>query len=69
MTIVQWEGVTNITCNFSAQLPCFGSAEEIYDNYNFDKDDFHTDFYALTALYLTFNVLAFVVLWLRVRKY
>ncbi|XP_031636507.1 protein scarlet [Contarinia nasturtii] len=69
MTIVQWEGVTNITCNFAAQLPCFESAEEIYDLYNFTEDDFNTDLYALTALYITFHVFGFLFLWLRVRKY
>lgn len=98
MTIVQWEGVTNISeewffycrgifeikrkkdcfnfsffqisaCHFDSQLPCFTSAEDIYDQYNFSEDDFNTDFYALTTLYIAFNVLAFILLWLRVRKY
>ncbi|XP_055300850.1 protein scarlet [Sitodiplosis mosellana] len=69
MTIVQWEGVTNITCNFEAQLPCIGSAEEIYSQFDFTEDDFYTDFYALAALYLAFNILAFLLLWLRVRKH
>lgn len=93
MTIIQWEGVTNISkhsdwsirldfdffksylsfvisaCNFAAQLPCIATAEEIYDQYNFDENNFSIDFYALTALYVAFNVFAFVLLWLRVRKY
>lgn len=56
-------------CNFAAQLPCIESAEEIYDLYNFNEDDFNIDFYALTALYVVFNVFAFILLWLRVRKY
>lgn len=89
MTIVQWEGVTNISnaailiiwvlfinlvyssfaaCNLDAQI-CLQSAEDIFDQYDFTEDDFDMDFYALILLYVAFNVFAFLLLWLRVRKY
>lgn len=94
MTIIQWEGVTNISnslfsyasvltfsnailfififlslsaCNLNAQI-CLRSAEDIFNQYDFSVDNFFTDFYALFLLYLAFNVLAFLVLWLRVRN-
>lgn len=91
MTIIQWEGVTNISnalhlesisffidfiskkfnlisaCNLDAPI-CLQSAEDIFDQYDFDADNFDIDFYALFLLYILFNVFAFVILWLRVRK-
>lgn len=91
MTIVQWQGVSNISmqfysitlkkgartfkniffsaCNFEAQLPCLESAEDILSQYDFTEENLDVDFYALTILYLAFNVFAFIILWLRVRKF
>lgn len=88
MTIIQWEGVTNISkqlnfkitfcfyicqifffaaCNLDAQF-CLQSPEDIFDQYDFSEEDFSIDFIALALLYIAFNVLAFLFLWLRVRK-
>lgn len=91
MTIVQWQGVSNISiqfysitpkkrrtfknifflsaCNLEAQLPCLESAEDILSQYDFTEENLDVDFYALTILYLAFNLFAFIILWLRVRKY
>lgn len=89
MTILQWQGVSNISnqcivqviltdiqivssllaCNFDSQFPCLEKAEDIFNQYNFTEADFDVDFYALTTLYVVFNVFAFIFLWWRVRKY
>lgn len=55
-------------CNFEAELPCLESAADIFNQYDFVEQNLDIDFYALTILYLAFNVLACIILWLRVRK-
>lgn len=56
-----------LACNLNAQI-CLRSAEDIFNQYDFSVDNFFIDFYALTLLYIAFNVLAFSILWLRVRN-
>lgn len=54
-------------CNLDAPI-CLQTAEDIFDQYDFSVDNFDVDFYALFILYIAFNVFAFLILWLRVRK-
>lgn len=50
------------------QLPCLHSGEEIFHQYSFSPNNFKTDLIALSLLYLTFNALAFFLLWRRIRN-
>lgn len=67
MTIVQWEGVKNITCN-DGQLPCLSTADDVFDQYSFSPSNFNADLMALGILYLCFNAFAFFFLWRRARN-
>lgn len=50
------------------ELPCLGSADEIFEQYNFDEQNLGVDFLAMTSLFVIFHVLAYLILWFRVRK-
>lgn len=94
MTIVQWEGVQNISmasmrwiahsirffgnnslCQFSActgmdpRLPCLHDATDIFDQYSFQPNHLDYDLWAMVTLYAAFNVLAFIILWIRMKRY
>ncbi|KAI5634673.1 ABC-2 type transporter domain-containing protein [Phthorimaea operculella] len=66
MSIVQWDGITNITCN--PGTPCLSTGDEVLAVYDFDTSHLWTDVIALAILYLAFHLLALVALRHRTRK-
>ncbi|XP_066997954.2 protein scarlet [Anabrus simplex] len=69
LSIVQWEGVHNITCEMSdPELPCITGGEEVLDKYSFSSSHFERDLVAMISLYCIFHLLAFFCLWYRTRS-
>ncbi|XP_077283935.1 ATP-binding cassette transporter scarlet [Arctopsyche grandis] len=68
MTIVQWEGVTNITCDTSKpDLPCLRNGQDVLDTYSFSESNLGTDLMAMVALYLIFHFTAYIFLRIRAK--
>ncbi|XP_046994893.1 protein scarlet-like [Schistocerca americana] len=69
LSVVQWEGVTNITCDGAPEgVPCLRSGREVLDKYNFSADRLSSDLACMAGLWGGFHLLAIVCLWVRVRS-
>nr|QHN70710.1 scarlet [Limenitis arthemis astyanax] len=71
MSILQWDGVQNITCpemSDDVAIPCVRTGEEVLTVYDFGPNQFWTDIAALVALYLIFHLLAILALRYRTRR-
>ncbi|OWR47211.1 scarlet [Danaus plexippus plexippus] len=63
MSILQWDGVQNITCTLPEnEAPCVSSGQEVLQVYDFEKTKFWIDIMALVIMYLTFHLLALLAL-------
>ncbi|XP_036147912.1 protein scarlet isoform X2 [Monomorium pharaonis] len=67
LTIIQWRGVHNISCE-TTELPCLTEGAEVLDRYDFDERNFWPDIVLMTAIYAVFHLLAYVFLWRRCRS-
>ncbi|CAG9585744.1 unnamed protein product [Danaus chrysippus] len=69
MSILQWDGVQNITCTLPEnEAPCVSSGQEVLQVYDFEKTKFWIDIMALVIMYLTFHLLALLALRYRTRR-
>ncbi|CAH2086782.1 unnamed protein product [Euphydryas editha] len=68
MSILQWDGVQNITCAAENGSPCLSTGEEVLIEYDFHLSHFWDDVTALVVLYLSFHFLALVALKYRTRR-
>ncbi|CAH1646254.1 unnamed protein product [Spodoptera littoralis] len=69
MSILQWDGVQNITCISSeAGMPCLSTGEEVLTTYDFQSSNLWMDVLALFILYLAFHSLAVLALRHRTRR-
>ncbi|KAM0733915.1 Protein scarlet [Formica fusca] len=67
LTIVQWKGVHNISCE-TVELPCLTEGTEVLDRYDFDERNFWPDIILMAVIYIVFHLLAYVFLWKRCRS-
>ncbi|XP_045491217.1 protein scarlet [Colias croceus] len=69
MTILQWDGVQNITCAPEDNgAPCLSTGDEVLSMYDFTSNEFWPDIVALVILYVAFHLLALVALRYRTRR-
>ncbi|XP_026501599.1 protein scarlet [Vanessa tameamea] len=68
MSILQWDGVQNITCAEDSDSPCLSTGEEVLTVYDFHLSQFWSDVVALVVLYLAFHLLALLALKYRTRR-
>ncbi|KAM3961772.1 scarlet [Aphomia sociella] len=69
MTILQWDGVNNITCVGNTDgAPCLSTGDDVLNRYDFSPDHLWLDIIALLVLYLAFHLLALVALRYRTRR-
>ncbi|XP_061711951.1 protein scarlet-like [Cydia pomonella] len=69
MSILQWDGVSNITCSpTESGTPCLSTGDEVLNVYDFTTSHFWTDVIALAVLYLAFHLLALLALRHRTRR-
>ncbi|CAH3891375.1 protein scarlet [Pieris brassicae] len=69
MTILQWDGVQNITClTDETGAPCLSTGDEVLSMYDFTTNEFWPDIVALVILYLGFHLLALIALRYRTRR-
>ncbi|KAK7861728.1 hypothetical protein R5R35_008701 [Gryllus longicercus] len=63
LSILQWDGVSNITCNTARpDLPCLSEGTQVLDQYSFLPQHLATDLWAMGTLYCTFHLLAYICL-------
>ncbi|EFN66384.1 Protein scarlet [Camponotus floridanus] len=67
LTIVQWEGVHNISCE-TVELPCLTEGTEVLDRYDFNEHNFWPDIILMAVIYIVFHLLAYIFLWKRCRS-
>ncbi|XP_071633404.1 protein scarlet-like isoform X2 [Temnothorax longispinosus] len=67
LTIIQWRGVHNISCE-TIDLPCLTEGIEVLDRYDFDERNFWPDIALMAAIYIIFHSLAYVFLWRRCKS-
>ncbi|XP_014478933.1 PREDICTED: ABC transporter G family member 3-like [Dinoponera quadriceps] len=69
LTIIQWRGVHNISCEINEpELPCLTEGSQVLDHYDFDEGSFWTDIVLMAGIYTVFHLLAYVFLWKRCRS-
>ncbi|EZA53359.1 Protein scarlet [Ooceraea biroi] len=69
LTIIQWRGVHNISCETTeSELPCFTEGTEVLNRYDFDESNFWPDIVLMVIIYVVFHLLAYVSLWKRCRS-
>uniref|UniRef100_A0A336L180 CSON003410 protein n=1 Tax=Culicoides sonorensis TaxID=179676 RepID=A0A336L180_CULSO len=69
MSIVQWQGVTNLTCPITEDnLPCLQDGADVLAKYSFSDDNLARDIWALVILYLLFHTLGYIFLWRKTRR-
>ncbi|KAF4532327.1 hypothetical protein B566_EDAN003630 [Ephemera danica] len=69
MSIVQWEGVHNITCDeVHRDLPCLSDGSEVLDNFSFSPANLPLDVIAMLALYTGFHTLGYICLAARAKR-
>nr|BBC77941.1 ABC transporter Scarlet [Thermobia domestica] len=65
LSIVQWNGIHNITCEYTSNLPCVKEGEAVLEAYSFSETHFTRDIVAMCSLYIIFHILGFISLYLR----
>ncbi|XP_064110769.1 protein scarlet-like isoform X3 [Macrobrachium nipponense] len=68
LTITQWKGVKNITCEMPPGVPCISTGDQVINEYSFKATHLSYDFAFLSILYVCFHLLGFVGLYMRARK-
>ncbi|XP_060528288.1 ABC transporter G family member 5-like [Cylas formicarius] len=64
LSIVQWEGITNITCDTrEGDLPCVTDGSAVLDKYSFSGDNLASDMWNMFFLLIAFHFLGCVCLW------
>ncbi|XP_046390561.1 protein scarlet [Ischnura elegans] len=71
MSIVQWDGIHNITCEAVDQvneLPCLTEGSDVLDKYSFSVQNLSRNINAMIALYFAFHILGYICLRYRTKK-
>ncbi|KAJ3643838.1 hypothetical protein Zmor_026524 [Zophobas morio] len=69
ISVVQWDGINNITCDASDQrIPCLTSGSQVLQKYSFSEDNLLRDLWSMFFLCIVFHSLGFMCLWLKTRK-
>nr|XP_053651117.1 protein scarlet-like [Cherax quadricarinatus] len=68
LTITQWKGVDNITCETGPEVPCLTTGEEVISKYTFKDWHLHQDLCLMATLYVAFHLIGFCGLYLRARR-
>ncbi|XP_049540478.1 protein scarlet [Anopheles darlingi] len=69
MSIVQWDGISNITCPIGdGKLPCLRSGHEVLEHYSFDEAHLGINLLAMLLLYLCFHTLGYLFLWRKTKR-
>ncbi|XP_069956323.1 protein scarlet-like [Cherax quadricarinatus] len=68
LTITQWKGVDNITCETGPEVPCLTTGEEVISKYTFKDWHLHQDLCLMATLYVAFHLIGFCGLFLRARR-
>ncbi|XP_076166930.1 protein scarlet-like isoform X2 [Ptiloglossa arizonensis] len=68
LTILQWNGIQNISCKtIDPELPCITDGLGVLRRYDFDDTNFWMDMMLMSAIYLVFHILGYACLWNRCR--
>nr|XP_022907988.1 protein scarlet-like [Onthophagus taurus] len=69
LSIIQWDGVKNITCESSdPDIPCLADGSQVLEKYSFSSDNLERNLWNMFLLCLLFHALGFLCLWRRTRK-
>ncbi|XP_066247718.1 protein scarlet [Euwallacea similis] len=70
LSIIQWQGITNITCDNREDdnLPCLRDGTSVLDQYSFSGDNLGCDIWNMVFLLIGFNLLGYVFLWWKARR-
>ncbi|CAH2007438.1 unnamed protein product [Acanthoscelides obtectus] len=69
LSIVQWKGITNITCENQQQgLPCLKDGTEVLEKYNFTQDNLARDMINMIFLMIAFYLLGYLFLCYRTKR-
>ncbi|CAG0895867.1 unnamed protein product [Darwinula stevensoni] len=69
LTTLQWHGVQHIECEYEpGEAPCLSNGTQVLEKYSFSACNFTLDYAMLLFLFLLFHLLAFFMLWSRVRR-
>ncbi|XP_043524917.1 ABC transporter G family member 3-like [Frieseomelitta varia] len=69
LSILQWNGVHNISCETTdSELPCITEGIDVLHRYDFDETNFWIDMLSMVVIYFIFHILACVCLWNRCRS-
>ncbi|CAD1478041.1 unnamed protein product, partial [Heterotrigona itama] len=68
LSILQWDGVHNISCETTdSELPCITEGIDVLRRYDFDESNFWIDMLSMVVIYFIFHILACTCLWNRCR--
>ncbi|CAG7726011.1 unnamed protein product, partial [Allacma fusca] len=68
LTVTQWNGVQNITCEGPPELPCIMDGEGVIASKSFSVSHLPIDFIGLASLYCFFHIAGFTSIVLRSRR-
>ncbi|XP_044734552.1 protein scarlet [Chrysoperla carnea] len=74
LSIIQWNGITNITCEIPASatedeiIPCIQTGDEVLEKYSFSADHLVPNMIFLVAFYCFYHILGFLFLLRRAKK-
>ncbi|XP_076032222.1 protein scarlet-like isoform X2 [Oratosquilla oratoria] len=67
LTVTQWTGVQNITCEMPPGVPCITTGDQVIKQYSFE-DHVTLDLSFMALLYCAFHLIGFCGLYLRARR-
>ncbi|KAK8393903.1 hypothetical protein O3P69_006917 [Scylla paramamosain] len=67
LTVIQWSGITNITCEMPPGVPCITTGEEVIRKYSFRPSYVASDFALVVLICCCLHLLSFTALHLRAK--
>ncbi|XP_018318847.1 protein scarlet isoform X5 [Agrilus planipennis] len=69
LSIIQWNGVHNISCEYiNPEIPCTTEGREVLDKLSFSQNNLLRDIISMIVICIVFHLLALFFLWKRIRK-
>ncbi|XP_015181878.1 PREDICTED: protein scarlet isoform X1 [Polistes dominula] len=69
LSIIQWRGVHNISCEIVHEdLPCMTEGSEVLEYYDFDENNFWMNIISMTIIYIVFHIFGYAFLLRRCRS-
>ncbi|XP_014609041.1 PREDICTED: protein scarlet [Polistes canadensis] len=69
LSIIQWSGVHNISCEIvNEDLPCMTEGSEVLEYYDFDENNFWMNIILMTIIYIVFHIFGYALLLRRCRS-